>query len=112
MDSGAIRAKFGQDYVADERTFVMGIDLRFTTQIAARFRDRQVLETCTGGGFTTIALANAAAHVITAEIDRAHHAQARQNVAKAGLTDRVTFVLADIMDEEPWRRFLASTRHS
>jgi predicted methyltransferase len=46
----------------------MGIDLRFTTQIAARFRDRQVLETCTGGGFTTIALANAAAHVITESI--------------------------------------------
>jgi tRNA A58 N-methylase Trm61 len=57
-----------------------------------------------GRGFTTIALAHAAAHVITAEIDRAHHAQARQNVAKVGLTDRVTFVLADIMDEEPWRK--------
>jgi tRNA1(Val) A37 N6-methylase TrmN6 len=102
MDSGAVRAKFGQDYVADERTFVMGIDLRFTTQIAERFRNRQVLETCTGGGFTTIALARAAGHVITAEIDPAHQAQARQNLATAGLLDRVTFVLADIMDEQTW----------
>jgi SAM-dependent methyltransferase len=102
MDSGAIRAKFGQGYVANERTFMMGIDLRFTTHIAARFRNRQVLETCTGGGFTTIALARAAAHVITAEIDPTHQAQARQNLATAGLLDRVTFLLADIMDERTW----------
>jgi len=40
MDSGAIRAKFGQDYVANERTFVMGIDQRFTARIAERFRNR------------------------------------------------------------------------
>jgi len=102
MDSGAIRAKFGQDYAANERTFMMGIDLRFTTQIAARFRNRQVLETCTGGGFTTIALARAATHVITAEIDPTHQAQARQNLATAGLLDRVTFLLVDIMDERTW----------
>jgi hypothetical protein len=53
-------------------------------------------------GFTTIALARAAAHVITAEIDPAHQAQARRNVAKTALSDRVTFVLADIMDERTW----------
>jgi len=102
MDPIAIRLKFGHDYLADERTFMMGIDLRFTRQIAARFRNRQVLETCTGGGFTTIAIARAAIHVTTAEIDSAHQKQARQNVAKAGLSDRVTFVLADIMDEKTW----------
>jgi hypothetical protein len=102
MDSAAIRAKFGQDYVANERTFMMGMDLRFTTQIAARFRNRQVLETCTGGGFTTIALARAATHVITAEIDPTHQAQARQNLATAGLLDRVRFLLVDIMDERTW----------
>ena len=102
MDSDAIRAKFGQDYVANERTFLMGIDHRFTAKIAERFRNRRVLETCTGGGFTTVALARAAEHVITVEISPAHHAQARQNVATAGLLDRVTFVLADIMEEETW----------
>ena len=40
--------------------------------------------------------------MITTEIDPAHQAQARQNLATAGLLDRVTFVLADIMDEKTW----------
>lgn len=105
MDSHAVRAKFGLDYVANERTFRMGIDQRFTAKIAQRFRNRRVLETCTGGGFTTAALARVAAHVITVEIDPVHHAQARQNVAIAGLMDRVTFVLANIMQEETWNTF-------
>jgi len=102
MDPHAIRAKFGLGYVANERTYVMGIDQRLTAKIAERFRNRRVLETCTGGGFTTIALARVAAHVITVEIDPAHQAQARQNVATAGGLDGVTFVLADIMQEETW----------
>jgi SAM-dependent methyltransferase len=102
MDSGAILAKFGQHYVANERTFMMGIDQRFTARIAERFRNRRVLETCTGGGFTTIALARVAAHVISVEIDPGHQAQARQNLATAGLLDRVTLVHADIMDEQTW----------
>jgi SAM-dependent methyltransferase len=88
--------------VADERTYTMGIDQRFTAEIAQRFRNRRVLETCTGGGFTTIALARVAAHVITVEIDPAHQAQAMQNLATASLLDRVTSVLADIMDEKTW----------
>src|SRR5271157_886257 len=102
MDSDAIRAKFGDDYIANERTFRMGIDRRFTAHIAKRLRHRKVLETCTGAGFTTIALARAAAHVITVEIDPAHQAQARQNLEKAGLLERVTFVLGDILDERTW----------
>ncbi len=102
MESRAIRAKFGMDYVATERTFVMGIDQRFAAAIAERFRNRRVLETCTGGGFTTIALARVATHVTTVEVDDAHQAQARQNLATAGLLHRVTFVLADIMDERTW----------
>jgi hypothetical protein len=102
MDSQAIRAKFGRDYIASERTFLMGIDQRFTAKIAERFRKRHMLETCTGGGFTTVALARVAAHVITVEVDPAHYEQAKQNVAMAGLLDRVTFVLADIMDEKTW----------
>jgi SAM-dependent methyltransferase len=102
MEPEAIRAKFGDDYAADERTFVMGIDERFTREMAARFRNRRVLETCTGGGFTTIALARAAAAVITVEIDPAHQAQARQNLARAGLAERVRWVLGDVMDERTW----------
>jgi hypothetical protein len=98
MDPDAIRAKFGTQYIASERTFLMGIDRRFAAKIAERFRNRQILETCTGGGFTTIELARVAAHVFTVEIDPAHQAQAKQNVAMAGLLDRVTFVLRDMLD--------------
>jgi len=99
VDIRAIRAKFGDAFVADERTFLMGIDLRFTTRMAERFTGRTVLETCTGAGFSTIALARVAARVITIEIDPAHQAQARANVARAGLLHRVTFLLGDALDE-------------
>ena len=102
MDSRTIRLKFGRNYVADERTFMMGIDQRFTTEIARRFRNRRVLETCTGGGFSTIALAQRASRVITVEINPVHQLQAKQNIVIAQLEDHVTFVLADIMDEKTW----------
>jgi len=95
-----ILRKFGAGYLADERTFKMGIDQRITTRIAARFRGRRVLETCTGGGFTTIALARAARHVATIEIDPKNQEQARQNVAKAGLAQKVDFILGDALDEQ------------
>jgi SAM-dependent methyltransferase len=90
------------DYVASERTFVMGIDRRFAAKYADRFRNRRILETCTGGGFTTIELARVATHVFTVEIDPAHQAQAIQNVAIAGLLEAVTFVLGDILLEHTW----------
>ena len=104
MDSRAIRAKFGPGFVATQRTYTMGIDRRFAARIAERFRGRQVLETCTGGGFTTIALARVAAHVTTVEIDVEHQAQARHNAAVAGVLDRVTFVSGDVMSDETWAR--------
>jgi hypothetical protein len=81
----------------------MGIDRRFAAEIAERLRNRRILETCTGGGFTTIELARVAAHVFTVEIDTAHQAQAKQNVAMAGLLDHVTFVLGDIMLDDTWK---------
>ena len=97
MDTKAISAKFGDDYVATERTYTLGIDQRFTKHMAERFADRRVLETCTGAGFTTIALARVATHVVTVEIDPTHQTQARQNLEKAGLLDRVTFVAGDAL---------------
>ncbi len=95
-----IRAKFGDDYVANSRTYTMGINYRFTRYIAKRFNGRRVLETCTGAGFTTIALAREAIHVVTVEIDPVHQEQARQNVEKAGLLDKVTFVAGDVLDND------------
>jgi hypothetical protein len=94
-----IRAKFGADYVATEHTFRLGIDTRLTTHFAGRFIGRKVLETCTGGGFTTIALARVAAYVVTVEIEPAHQVQARRNVEKAGVLERVTFVAGDVLGE-------------
>jgi SAM-dependent methyltransferase len=94
-----IRTKFGDDYVATEQTFRLGIDIRFTTHFAERFIGRKVLETCTGGGFTTIALARVAAHVVTVEVEEEHLCQARRNVEKAGVAQRVTFVAGDVLGE-------------
>jgi hypothetical protein len=38
MNPDAIREKSGDDYIADDRTFVMGIDQRFAAHMAERFR--------------------------------------------------------------------------
>lgn len=99
MTSSEIREKFGDDYIADERTFIMGIDLRFTSHFAERFEGLDVLETCTGAGFSTISLARAATHVYTVEIESAHRDQAIANIAGAGLSSRVTFLHGSIMDD-------------
>jgi SAM-dependent methyltransferase len=100
MDSNAIREKFGDDYLADARTYTMGIDQRFTAHFAERFAGRKVLETCTGAGFTTISLARTAKHVYTVEIDPKIQAQAKTNIVRAGLSDRVTFIHGDILDDD------------
>ena len=97
MDQSVIRAKFGDDYVATEKTYRLGIDVRLTTAIAERFSGLRVLETCTGAGFTTIALAKVAAHVTSIEIDPEHQSQARKNINRAGLADKVTFVAGDAL---------------
>lgn len=103
MEAKEIFKKFGDQYVADERTFKMGIDSRITVRIAERFRGRNVLETCTGGGFTTIALAREARRVITIEIDKNNQDQGRQNVARAGLAAKVDFILGDSLDRKVLR---------
>ena len=104
MNPDDIREKFGDDYTADERTFIMGIDQRFTTHFAERFTGLSVLETCTGAGFTTISLAKTARHVFTVEIDRSIQEQAIHNVARAGLSKQVTFVHGSILDRSVLNR--------
>jgi 16S rRNA G966 N2-methylase RsmD len=98
MDKKDIQNKFGDQYIADEYTFKMGIDIRFTSHFAERFKKLNVLETCTGAGFTTISLARVANQVITVEIDKMHQAQAIQNIEKAGLLNKVRFIHGNIID--------------
>jgi SAM-dependent methyltransferase len=104
MDPQAIRAKFGDYYIATERTHRLGIDIRIARRVARRFEERYVLETCTGAGFTTIALAQVASHVTTVEIDPNHQAQAKANVARARLSERVTFIEGDALSDEVLRQ--------
>ncbi len=107
MNPNLIREKFGDDYIADERTFIMGIDHRFTTHLAERFNGCNVLETCTGAGFTTIALAKTANSVLTVEIDASNLEQAKYNVEKAGLSADVSFVHGNILDRGLLSKFSA-----
>lgn len=100
MDLTAIREKFGDDYWADEYTYIMGIDQRFTDHIAERFNGLTVIETCTGGGFTTISLARSAKHVFTVEVDRFRQGKATENIKKAGLSSNVSFLNGSILDQE------------
>jgi len=100
MNPSAIRDKFGDDYIADERTFIMGIDQRFTIHFAERFIGLNVLETCTGAGFTTISLAKTARHVFTVEINESIQKKAINNIEKAGLSSNVSFIFGSILEPE------------
>jgi hypothetical protein len=100
INPNTIREKFGDDYMADERTFIMGIDQRFTKHFAERFIGLNVLETCTGAGFTTLSLARTAKHVFTVEIDEANQKKAISNIEKAGLSSNVTFIFGSILEPE------------
>ena len=98
MDREAIRSKFGADYSATDLSFRMGLDVRFADHIADRFKGRVVLETCAGGGFTTIALARKAEHVFSVEINSERLVEAKRNAAIAGVRQKITFIRADIFD--------------
>ncbi|HQP23882.1 MAG TPA: RsmD family RNA methyltransferase [Smithellaceae bacterium] len=100
LNPNAIREKFGDYYIADERTFIMGIDQRLTKHFAERFTGLNTLETCTGAGFTTISLARTAKHVITVEIDGSIQKKAISNIKKAGLSAKVSFLLGSILEKE------------
>ena len=100
MNNTDIYNKFGDIYSADENTFKMGIDHRITNSLAKRFENKLVLETCTGGGFTTIALAKSAAKVITIEIDKTNQNQAISNIKKAGFSKVVEFINGSCLNEK------------
>ena len=98
MDVDEIRMKFGAAYRANERTYRMGLDCRFAAHFAERFRGKVVLETCGGGGFTTIALARVARHVFSVDIDGTVQEDARHNVSLAGVAAAVTFLRSDAFE--------------
>ncbi len=100
MDTQDIKNKFGDEYKADEYTFIMGIDRRFTSHFANRFAGFNVLETCTGAGFTAIQLAKTAKRLVTVEISESHQRQAKSNIELAGLSEKVTFIKGSILDQE------------
>lgn len=57
-----------------------------------------MLETCTGGGFTTIALAKYALHVYSVEIDKSRSGDAAQNARIARLAEKITLINSDIFE--------------
>lgn len=100
IDKNKICNKFGGKYIADSMTFLMGIDVRFTEHFASRIDGMIVLETCTGGGFSTISLARHAAHVYTVEIDKARMDEAQENAQIAGVEEKITFINGDVLSKE------------
>ncbi|MFX4263644.1 hypothetical protein ACOBQJ_15770 [Pelotomaculum propionicicum] len=100
MDTEKIYSKFGAYYIADEITFLMGIDIRFTDHLARRMINRVVLETCTGGGFSTISLAKYAKHVYTVDIDGLRLNDAKKNAQIAGIDNKITFINNDVLSKE------------
>jgi len=100
INKNSVFLKFGDYYTVNSNTFKMGIDRRITKKIAERFKGKKVLETCTGGGFTTISLAETAEKVITIEITKKNRDQAMQNVEKAGFIEKVEFILDDCRNDK------------
>lgn len=100
MNPSKVREKFGDDYLVDEYTFIMGIDRRFTEHFSERYNGLKVLETCTGAGFTTISLARTAKHVFTVEIDQSRQGKAFRNIQKAGLSSSVSFIYGSILESD------------
>jgi hypothetical protein len=96
VDKEKIKEKFGYYFIADEMTYKMGIDFRFADHLASRFKNMVVLETCSGGGFSTVSLARYARHVYSFEIDKKRILDAKRNTELAGVSSKITFINMDI----------------
>jgi hypothetical protein len=83
MNAEQIKNKFGAYYIADDLTFKMGIDVRFTDHLARRFNNLTVLETCTGGGFSTLSLSSYARHVYSHELFCLHFGKMAKLIGKS-----------------------------
>ncbi len=100
MKKEKIINKFGKNYDADDYSFIMGIDVRFANHLAQRFINHIVMETCTGAGFTTIALAKYAKHVYSIEVDGFRFELAKKNSQIAGLENKITFINGDVTEKK------------
>jgi hypothetical protein len=96
MDERLILRKFGNRYIADDTTYKMGVDMRLARHLAARFKGRTVLETCTGGGFTAIPISKYAEHIYTFETDGARMEAARENAVLSRADRKITFINHDV----------------
>ena len=96
MEKQTVIDKFGSAFIANEITYKMGIDIRFTDHLAIRFKNLTVLETCSGGGFSTISLAKYAKHVYSFEIDKSRLNDAKANAKIARVDSKITFTNSDI----------------
>ncbi len=96
MDERLILRKFGNRYIADETTYKMGIDMRLARHLAARFKGRTVLETCTGGGFSAIPISKYAERIYTFETDGARLEAARKNAVLSRADRKITFIHHDV----------------
>lgn len=98
MENELVHKKFGNYYIANELTFKMGIDARLVENFASRLRNYCVLETCTGGGFSTIVLSKYAKHVFSFEIDKNHYLDSIKNSKIAKIKNNVTFINDSILN--------------
>ncbi|MFN2601835.1 MAG: O-methyltransferase [Gemmatimonadaceae bacterium] len=77
---------------------------KFLNQLAQILHARRILEIGTLGGYSTIWMARGLAkggNLVTIEIDQKHAEVARQNLAHAGLSDRVEVRNAPAIEELP-----------
>jgi tRNA1(Val) A37 N6-methylase TrmN6 len=100
MKQENIHKKFGDYYTANENTYIMGIDKRITKNISERFIGKIVLETCTGAGFTTMALAKVASKVISIDLSETNQNQAKENCKIAGCLNKIEFIVGNSLDEK------------
>lgn len=105
MKNEKIINKFGQEFIVDDDTFRLGIDIKFSDHLAKRFINKIVLETCAGGGFTTISLAKYAKHVYSFEIDKKRIEDAEKNCIKAGVSSKVSFINRSIFEIEMIKKY-------
>jgi predicted O-methyltransferase YrrM len=77
---------------------------KFLNLLARAMGARSILEIGTLGGYSTIWLARAlppGGRVVTLEIDSGHADVARNNIARAGISDRVELILGPALDTLP-----------